>query len=37
MTQGFTNQKKLGKYLGKCEDECISGGVKNGVTKSDET
>ena len=32
MTQGFTNEKKLVKYLGKGEDECLSGGVKNCVT-----
>jgi len=23
MTQGFTNQNKLGKYLCKFEDECV--------------
>jgi len=28
MTQGITNKKELGKYLGNCKDECISGGVK---------
>jgi hypothetical protein len=31
MTQGFTNQKKLGKYFGKRENECVSG-VNNSAT-----